>query len=65
MLTTLLVVALWVPPQLFLDVGVTPPPTPAPTVPAPTVCPGDANGDGIVTIDELVRAVAAALEGCP
>ena len=26
--------------------------------------PFDANGDGIVTVDEIVRAVANALNGC-
>ncbi|MBI3786261.1 MAG: hypothetical protein HY270_22970 [Deltaproteobacteria bacterium] len=29
------------------------------------VCPGDLNGDHEVTIDELVTAVNAALNGCP
>ncbi len=28
-------------------------------------CPGDVNGDGEVTVDELVRAVNHALNGCP
>ncbi|MFI5396414.1 MAG: hypothetical protein ACHQ9S_12855 [Candidatus Binatia bacterium] len=28
-------------------------------------CPGDLNGDGHVTIDEILTAVNAALEGCP
>ena len=28
-------------------------------------CPGDLNGDGEVTIDEILRAVNAALDGCP
>lgn len=32
--------------------------------PTAAVCPGDINGDDVVTIDELVRAVVAALEGC-
>ncbi len=45
----------------------TPPPTPtntpvaptstAPASPSPTVCPGDCDRDGSVTIDELMRAV--------
>jgi len=32
--------------------------------PAPR-CPGDGNGDERVTIDEIVRAVTASLDGCP
>ena len=28
-------------------------------------CPGDFNGDGEVTVNELVRAVTYALDGCP
>jgi len=32
---------------------------------AASSCPGDDNNDNRVTIDELVRAVGAALEGCP
>jgi len=28
-------------------------------------CPGDNNGDGITTVDEIVAAVDAALNGCP
>jgi len=28
-------------------------------------CPGDLNGDNMVTVDELVTAVDAALNGCP
>lgn len=46
-------------------------PTPSPTItsiPTPTrtarPCTGDDNGDGRVTIDELIRAVNASLEGC-
>jgi len=31
----------------------------------PQMCCGDANGDGTVTIDELVTAVNNALSGCP
>lgn len=27
-------------------------------------CPGDANGDGTVTVDEIVRAVDSGLNGC-
>ncbi len=30
-----------------------------------STCPGDLNNDGVVTIDELVRAVNSALYGCP
>jgi hypothetical protein len=39
-------------------------PTPTPT-PGETPCFGDANGDGEVTIDEIMLAVLNALEGCP
>jgi parallel beta-helix repeat protein len=28
-------------------------------------CPGDLNGDGVVTVDEILTAVNAALDGCP
>ncbi len=28
------------------------------------MCPGDLNGDGQVTVDEVVRSVDAALNGC-
>ena len=28
-------------------------------------CPGDNNGDGVTTVDEIVAAVDAALNGCP
>ena len=39
------------------------PPTPTNTgIVSP--CPGDLNGDGKVTVDELVRAVNSALDGC-
>lgn len=31
---------------------------------ADTSCPGDLNGDRMVSIDELIRAVNAALDGC-
>jgi hypothetical protein len=32
----------------------------------PSACPGvDRNGDGHVTIDELIAAVGNALNGCP
>jgi hypothetical protein len=30
-----------------------------------STCPGDINGDGTVTIDEILRAVNSALNGCP
>lgn len=47
-------------------------PTPEPSAsPTPeAACPGDCNGDGVVTVDEIVRAVAIALgidtlEACP
>src|SRR5262249_46486276 len=45
-------------------------PTPTPTHPEVehTICAGDCNGDGTVTIDELVLGVHIALEGagsCP
>ena len=31
-----------------------------------TACPAvDRNGDGLVTIDELIAAVGNALDGCP
>lgn len=43
-------------------------PTWTPAPPTPTIvvtCPGDSNGDGMVTIDELIRAVNASLDGCP
>jgi hypothetical protein len=33
--------------------------------PASAQCPGDCNADTVVTIDELVAAVGAALAGCP
>lgn len=46
-------------------------PTPSPTYTAlpistPTAkpCPGDINSDGSVTVDELIRVIASALEGC-
>jgi hypothetical protein len=40
--------------------------TPAPTATAgPTPCPGDCNGDGAVTIDELVREIESALDQSP
>jgi len=32
---------------------------------AASSCPGDLNNDGEVTVDEIVRAVGAALDGCP
>ena len=32
---------------------------------AQPVCPGDLNSDGVVTIDEILGAVNAALNGCP
>lgn len=38
-----------------------PTPTPTPTAPPSAPCPGDCSGDGRVTIDELLRGVAAAL----
>jgi hypothetical protein len=44
-----------------LAVGVLPWAAPA----AAQTCPGDLNGDGEVTVDEIVTAVNAALEGCP
>lgn len=40
----------------------TPPPTSTPTPPA---CPGDCNGDGMVTVAELISGVNAALDGGP
>lgn len=42
-----------------------PPPTMSPTPPAPAFCIGDCNGNGVVSIDELVRGVAIALEQLP
>lgn len=36
----------------------------APAVRALPVCPGDLNGDGETTVDEIVAAVNAALNGC-
>ena len=33
--------------------------------PEPPECPGDVDGDGAVTIEELVQAVRSALNGCP
>lgn len=32
---------------------------------APAACPGDLDGDGIVTVNEIITAVNAALNGCP
>lgn len=43
-----------IPPRVFLT-------TPTPTV---AVCPGDQNGDGSVSIAEIIRAVKASLDGC-
>ena len=37
------------------------PPTPTPTVPADFPCVGDCTGDGMVTIDDLIRMVNIAL----
>lgn len=37
---------------------------PTPT-PPPASCKGDFNGDGQVTVDEILTVVAEALEGCP
>jgi hypothetical protein len=47
----------------------TPPPTPT-LPPRPVSCPGDCNGDGTVSIDELIRGVTLALstsaaDACP
>ena len=41
------------------------PPTASPTGGVPPACAGDCNGDGSVTIDELVRAVNIALGSLP
>lgn len=38
-------------------------PSPSPTATPPPACGGDCDGDGAVTIDELVRGVALALAG--
>ena len=40
-------------------------PIPATRTPTPGPCPADVDGSGTVTIDELIRAINAALEGCP
>lgn len=34
-------------------------------IPRRTPCPGDVDHSGTVTIDELIRAINAAMEGCP
>jgi hypothetical protein len=39
-----------------------PPPSPTPTVHS---CQGDFNGDGQVTVDEILSVVSEALAGCP
>jgi hypothetical protein len=49
--------------------GPTPTSTPTPTrTPGGPICPGDCNGDDVVTVDEVVGAVGAALgagDACP
>jgi hypothetical protein len=44
---------------------VSPTPTPSPASTPPSTCIGDCNGDGMVTVDELVRGVNIALGGLP
>jgi len=32
----------------------------------PSACPfGDINHDGVITVDEILKAVSNALDGCP
>lgn len=55
----------WTPPRQ-VSPWRTPTPTPRPPTPTPSpmptpACPGDCNGDGAVTVDELVRGVRMAL----
>ena len=45
------------------------PPVIVPSAPTPTStaspCPGDLDHGGTVTIDEVIRAIDALLDGCP
>ncbi len=42
----------------------TPTPTPTPLPICIPICGGDVNGDGVVTVDEILYAVDNALNGC-
>ena len=44
---------------------ITPTPTASPTTFIPQACPGDCNGDGMVSIDELLTAVSIGLGSTP
>ncbi len=57
-------------PTVYPGPSVTPVASPGPETPVAARCAGDCNGDGVITIDELIAAVAealgtAAVDACP